>query len=402
MISKLYTFRQCPVCGCKTANFLFPVNLYVEDMGLPNSYRTVQCDYCGMCYADTTASKEEYDQYYCNFNYYGNPPTDTTISDEVLSQRYHDIEELLVRYSKQNCSILDVGFGRGELLQYLKSKQFTCLSGMDPSEESVRLLEKRGINSFCGSLQADIPEKYYHKYDFVILRDVLEHLFLPSQALQNIKKLLAPSGCLILRLPLFDDLSQYKLPMVNIINQEHINFFSVRSLRSLMEANGFYQLECIKTDIERDPYSKTLGILGAYRLADSDQNPICYDNKTGEELCKYMKQQEKILLPKFHMLNELFESQVPLAIWGVGSFLRYLWCETVLPLCNIVMLVDGSRQKQGNTFCNYPIQAPKRLEKFQGTLLVSTIRNHDEIIRAAQTNGFLGDIKLVPTTILPN
>lgn len=46
MEHRVHTYRRCPVCGCEVGSVLFPVDLFVEDMGLPNHYDAVRCDDC--------------------------------------------------------------------------------------------------------------------------------------------------------------------------------------------------------------------------------------------------------------------------------------------------------------------------------------------------------------------
>lgn len=391
-------YRNCPVCGCKNADLLFPVNLYAEDLKLPSSYDAVQCSSCGMCYADTSASEKDYEQYYSNFNYYSTVPSDGETAKEEHILRYRAIEQILLQYSGHSQRIIDIGFGKGELLQYLQEKNYERLAGMDPSEDSVILLNQKGIDVFCSSIQKEIPQVQKGKYNLVIMIDVLEHLLLPNLALQNIRKLLKPSGHLILGLPIFNDLSKYRLPLINIINHEHINFFSKTTLRLLTERNGFHEIESLQVDVEIERESRTHGILAIYRMDDlGGGSKSYYDGITGSVLRGYSQMQAASLSSCFNMLKDLAESRAPVAIWGVGTYLRYLWYESAISLCNVQMLVDGNVQKQSHYFAGFRIQPPQQLNKFEGMLLIASMRYQNEIAFEAKKFGFCGKIRTIPT-----
>ena len=69
--------RNCPVCDKKTGEKIEHICMNVpENYRLPDSYNIVVCDNCGMVYADTSASMEDYDWYYTNCNFYGDDSKD--------------------------------------------------------------------------------------------------------------------------------------------------------------------------------------------------------------------------------------------------------------------------------------------------------------------------------------
>ena len=75
---KLY--RNCPVCNKKMRKIMEHISMNVpEDYHLPDSYNIVVCEQCGMVYADTSATMEDYDWYYTNCNFYGDDSKDGKI-----------------------------------------------------------------------------------------------------------------------------------------------------------------------------------------------------------------------------------------------------------------------------------------------------------------------------------
>lgn len=59
--------RNCPICDKRNGEKIEHICMNVpENYRLPDSYNIVVCDNCGMVYADTSASVEDYDWYYTN------------------------------------------------------------------------------------------------------------------------------------------------------------------------------------------------------------------------------------------------------------------------------------------------------------------------------------------------
>lgn len=390
MQKRVVASRNCPVCGCEVVEELFPVNLDLSNTTLPDHYNVVACDYCGMCYADTTASLQDYEQYYCECNYYGGHPGNVKQEEQ---NRFAEIEAHLQKLVKKDAVILDIGFGKGELLTYLKQKNYTNLRGMDPSVQSVSALREKGINGVVLSLQTtEIPLDYQRKYDVIILTEVWEHLYALKRCIQNVKSMLTESGYLILTLPTFDDLSDYHLPLVNMINHEHINFFSKCSLGSFMTIYGMKAVELCRTVIEEDHGSITYGILGVFQQSGLKDVVLEMDEITKDVLRNYYLKEKCELNKKNQILSRYFSQNIPILIWGAGTYLRQLWHETILPQCNIVAVVDGSEQKQGQLFGKFTIESPERLHNFDGTVLIAVIRYTEEIKARLSAFGFQGHI----------
>ena len=382
--------RNCPVCGCRVVEELFPINLDLCNTPLPDHYNVVACDYCGMCYADTSASLQDYEQYYCEYNYYGGHPGNIKAEEQ---SRFAEIETHLQTYINKDAAILDIGFGKGDLLVYLKQKKYINLQGMDPSVQSVSALREKGMEGIVLSLQAPkVPATYLKRYDVIILTEVWEHLYSLNRSIRNIKALLKDSGYLILTLPTFDDLSEYHLPLINMVNHEHINFFSKCSLESFMTIHGMKSIKLCRTAIEKEYGSITYGILGVFQQVALKDFIIKSDETTKNVLQSYYLKEKCGLNKKSQILSEYFTKNIPIAIWGAGTYLRQLWHETILPKCNIVAVVDGSEQKRGQPFDRFIIESPEKLRDFDGTVLIAVMRYAEEVKAQLNGLGFRGNI----------
>lgn len=148
----------------------------------------------------------------------------------------------LARY-KSTGVLLDVGFGNGSLLLTAAEWGFRVM-GLDMRPANVNALQEFGIAGYCcdiAQFQPDTP------LDIICLADVLEHIPHPRIALAACKRLLPPSGLVLLSMP------NYESPMWHLLDRggtnpywaelEHFHNFSRARLLCLMEEYGFRLLE---------------------------------------------------------------------------------------------------------------------------------------------------------------
>lgn len=96
--------RNCPICDKRNGEKIEHICMNVpENYRLPDSYNIVVCDNCGMVYADTSASVEDYDWYYTNCNFYGDDSKDDN------RERYDWMEDLLKKHLTKESVMLELG-----------------------------------------------------------------------------------------------------------------------------------------------------------------------------------------------------------------------------------------------------------------------------------------------------
>ncbi len=76
------------------------------------------------------------------------------------------LEEILKNCSKRSI-IIDAGAGNGQLLKYIRQLGFYNLIGIDISSKSIDLIEKFGINCFCGRIESS--PVMYNSIDILFL-----------------------------------------------------------------------------------------------------------------------------------------------------------------------------------------------------------------------------------------
>jgi FlaA1/EpsC-like NDP-sugar epimerase len=82
------------------------------------------------------------------------------------------------------------------------------------------------------------------------------------------------------------------------------------------------------------------------------------------------------------IIDKLAESGEEIVIWGAGNYTNRLLVASNLSKCNIVMLVDNDKHKQGTDINGKPIYAPNKLLNMRNnpTIIIAAAVLHNEII----------------------
>lgn len=363
--------RKCPVCGSKQSDIIREIRMELPlECHLPRSYNVVSCKYCGSCYADTSARLEDYDHYYrTNNSYSGN-------SSGIASTAVNCIEKFLETEmgGVRSIRILDIGFGKGDLLLHLRQLGYTSLAGMDPSPFSVEHLKKLGINAYQGSIYCPPAEMDDLKgsLDVVLLTAVLEHLLEPKQALDMISPYLKEGGYFIIDIPDYSFVHNVVLPIPNQFNQEHINYFSERSVRNLLEDTDFRVYQSFPLEIKN---ANGIGceLCRLFFCNKSEKNVDAGMEKdclTREAIECYFQRQEKRQRETKKLVEKLYKEQTQLIVWGTGAMTMTLLAETALGKCEIAAFVDGNPLKVGREITGRKIEDPEVIRKYPNAVIL--------------------------------
>lgn len=128
-------------------------------------------------------------------------------------------------------TIWDIGGGTGVVSRFLASHQHSVI-GVEPSRAGAVLAARRGVHSFCSTLEdLQLPTE---SLKAVSLFDVLEHVDDRARTLRDIHRVLAREGTLILTLPALESLwSQF-----DVDGGHHLRY-NKRTIRRELEGHGF-------------------------------------------------------------------------------------------------------------------------------------------------------------------
>ncbi|WP_295456080.1 class I SAM-dependent methyltransferase [uncultured Thiodictyon sp.] len=234
--------RACPVCGgrsyrpfaeeridpLKISNFTYASRKSPEFMCL----RLVRCTECDLVYAPTPPTTDVLSAVYAGAGY------DSAPEAQAAARSYaRALTPYVARLAGRNAAV-DVGAGSGPLLPWLGECGFRPVIGVEPSRaaiaaaaESVRPMLREGM--FSPALLPDVTVSLICSFM------TLEHLESPGDFVRTAYGLLEPGGMLALvvhnwRAPLNRVLG-LRSPIIDV---EHLQLFSPRSLRTLLVQSG--------------------------------------------------------------------------------------------------------------------------------------------------------------------
>ncbi len=129
-------------------------------------------------------------------------------------------------------TLLDVGAGQGELLQFFRQRTYD-VAGWDLSPEAVESLRERGIPSEVVDLESD---ELVGEYDLVCCCEVLQQVREPREVLRSLSSVMFPGGRLFLTLPNEFHLLRRLGPGKPV--ESHVSLFSPARARALVRATG--------------------------------------------------------------------------------------------------------------------------------------------------------------------
>jgi len=176
------------------------------------------------------------------------------------------------RLTGTNQDVLDIGCGEGFMAAKIAA-QGNRVVGIDalprPAREDV--FESYISTDLSQGLGDAVRQLAGKQFDRVLLMDVLEHLMKPEQLLQDCRGLLKPTGQLLVSVPNVANLTvrlslalgQFNYAERGILDKTHLRFFTRKTARQLLEANGF---EVVQQKMTVVPLELILGL--------STKNPL--------------------------------------------------------------------------------------------------------------------------------
>lgn len=160
----------------------------------------------------------------------------------MWAERLNLLEGLAVRGR-----LLDVGCGDGAFLMQAQRRGWEVAGTEISPWAAAHAAATLGCKVFCGELRdAAYPEAHF---DAVTLWHVLEHVTAPRSLLEEVRRVLAPNGVLLLAVPNRNDrvmqaaylLAKRRRPRLfsRHDREPHLFHFSASSLRGLLAATGF-------------------------------------------------------------------------------------------------------------------------------------------------------------------
>lgn len=216
------------------------------------NYGMVQCRICDVVYVDRPPSQQALAQAYHVAEY-----DSAEEANDAAAAYLRELEPILARLDKG--SALEIGTGTGVLLDGLVARGFVRVLGIEPSTAAIaaapehrRTWIREGIFRECDYS----PESF----DLVCCFMTLEHVREPLEIAESVWRLLKPGGAFVAVAHDYRSTVNRLLGRRSpIIDVEHMQLFSPRSIAALFSRAGY-------CDVEVKPFTNCYAISYWIRL----------------------------------------------------------------------------------------------------------------------------------------
>jgi len=176
-------------------------------------------------------------------------PISKPLTEEALKRLKEGLprHEAFDAIPQESSRILDIGYGDGRLLlRLMHEKDCTDCYGLEIKKREY-LTEYLEENWSMDLFKEDLPDKYLGYFNYIILHDVLEHIYNPWKFLGIVNKYVAQGGKVIIICP---NAQYWEVPYALLTgnwplgkhgfwNEDHIRWFTFKSLCEVAIMAGF-------------------------------------------------------------------------------------------------------------------------------------------------------------------
>jgi len=163
--------------------------------------------------------------------------------NQVVERRYEKIKS----YFTGPLSVLEIGSSDGAFLQFAREQnEALTLASLEVDAGTQAARDQSGWLRQYASF-SELHEQHI-RFDLVCFFHVLEHIADPAAFLSSCANVLKPKGRVIIEVPSLDDplRALYRIEEYEdfYFQAQHPYVYSAKSLRRLLEQNGFHVLSC--------------------------------------------------------------------------------------------------------------------------------------------------------------
>lgn len=263
---------MCPICNDE----IEPEVLCKAVLADETRYELVECRGCAARYLSPSPSSEQLQKLY-NPQYYG--------TDWYKQQGWGMAFAKVVLRGKKPGRFLDVGCGLGYFIDGVRKRSGWEVYGVEFAAPAVNFArEELGLNAYQGELtDAQFPDDFF---DYIQIRNVLEHVTSPMDLLRECRRILKPDGVLHLFVP---NGRVDSSDLINFYRSEgqppfsksgHLFFFPQETLRWMFEEAGL-KIERARTYGVRRGLA-TLGYWPRFKDWKKDYRARPHDGSAGD------------------------------------------------------------------------------------------------------------------------
>lgn len=263
----------------------------------------------------------------------------TSGTSKTLKEYFEWFADSLNHYNMGESSVLDIACNDGTQLDYFKKNGWKTY-GVDPAKNLHSISTGKGHEVVCDYWSMDVSNQL-PKFDLIIAQNVFAHTVNVEEFLQACKNSMTNTSRLIIQT---SQAEMFERNQFDAIYHEHISYFSVSSMKKIVERAGMHLVRTWKPNVHGLSYffeiSKTKPKIGVSNIPDEmKKESIKYDRNFYEN---YRVSTLKCLSD----LKDYIEKNKDKKIIGYGAAAKGM---TVLNAGGIKLayIVDDSPLKQG-------------------------------------------------------
>ena len=368
------TRRGCDVCGSASFSAIFEQRFATFDDGSTfEGYTVVSCMRCGFVYADGIPAQVDFDRYYRDMSKYEERGG---LSVAELPYYRNVVASIAEKLPDRAARLLDVGSASGDALALFREIGYTNLTGFDPSPRCAEIARERYALRVINTPISQMPFAG-EEFDVVMLSGVLEHLRDLRTTIEELRRLLSPSGAFWFGVPdarRFIDCAESPFQHFSL---EHINFFTLHTLEALLAKAGFALVDAWE-DVHKHGSMPEPVLNAVFRATEARSQPA-YDSEGPAAVTLYAAASQRLEDGLVDRVGQLARERTPVIVWGTGSLTLHLLANGRFRSLNIVAFVDANPNYWNKTIAGVSVIAPGEVSVRSETILVISYSYENEI-----------------------
>lgn len=255
----MFILNNCSICGSKKNKIIYKQNFkllknssslfwsHYHSEKKKYNYNIVRCSNCSHIFSNPIFDKKNLKKLYLNSKF------DNTWKEKkkTLIKNYYSYYLNIKKFLNNKNDILEIGSDTGILTKIIYNEKFKKITCIEPNimsfKNSKKYIGKNKQIKFYNNFYEEISHKL-KRYDNIIIIHVFDHVININDFLKRIKKNLKKGGKIHIVVhdieSILSKLLKKNFPPINV---QHINFFSQKSLSSLLNKHKFKVIEINKT-----------------------------------------------------------------------------------------------------------------------------------------------------------
>ena len=373
------TISECPCCAStELTETGIEKSYWVNPLSKRVTYTYTLCDRCGFYFTRNPLPQEELETYY--------ERSETLRSLEVDAVErvvFEDQSNFMARRGAlAGQRILEVGCDTAKFLDFLRLERGAETYFDEKSQVARDLIAQRNLH-IATDAHPDL------KYDFIVLRHILEHIVEPASWLGSLSQRLATSGQFFIEVPDWTYVDHF----TDAITFEHVNSFSLGSLTLLLERARLVvtDLQFTRTAGYPTTSNRVLRVLAEVRPGDERQDRL-----------HAIRENFAVTYGNLYRAVERLRRESPtqtIALYAASWFSQDLLHNSALGPADVVAVFDSDPRKSFTDFFGIRVLPPPEVHRVRPDVMLVLSSYEDQIADSLMRDGYTGRIIKLSTLL---